>query len=111
MTRAVETISHYFALVADALESHWALGDDKGGYLCTNLGIRALLQLLRRLIAFVEIKDQIRATTVNPPISLSALSHSSTHSRHILSPPTQRISCAFVTVEVRCKASIKIVFR
>jgi DNA sulfur modification protein DndB len=64
MTRAVETISRYFALFADALQSHWLLGDDKGGYLCTNLGIRALMQLMRRLIAFIEVKDHVRPVTL-----------------------------------------------
>ena len=64
MTRAVETMSRYFALFADALQGHWLLGDDKGGYLCTNLGIRALIQLMRRLVAFIEAKDHVRPVTL-----------------------------------------------
>ena len=66
MSRAIETISHYLMLFSEPLETHWELGDDKGGYLCTNLGIRALLQLLRRLIAFVEVKENVRAITLKP---------------------------------------------
>jgi DNA sulfur modification protein DndB len=54
MDRAVQILSSYFDLFATGLESHWALGDAKGGYLCTNLGVRALLQLLRRLVAYIE---------------------------------------------------------
>lgn len=66
MNKAVDTLSRYYALFATNLESHWALGDDKGGYLCTNLGLRALTQLLRRLIAFVERKESVSASTLDP---------------------------------------------
>lgn len=64
MDKAVATLAEYFQLFASELETHWSLGDDKGGYLCTNLGLRALTQLLRRLIAFVEKTEDVRATTL-----------------------------------------------
>lgn len=54
MDKVTRTLSLYFSIFADALSEHWALGDAKGGYLCTNLGLRALLVLLRKLINFVE---------------------------------------------------------
>ncbi len=54
LEKASETLSGYFSLFADALPEHWSLGDAKGGYLCTNLGLRALMLLLRKLILFVE---------------------------------------------------------
>lgn len=66
MGKAVDTLSRYYALFATDLESHWALGDDKGGFLCTNLGLRAITQLLRRLLAFVERKDEVVASTLDP---------------------------------------------
>ncbi len=66
MDKAVETLSRYYALFAKGLESHWALGDDKGGFLATNLGLRAITQLLRRLIAFVERKEEVSASTLDP---------------------------------------------
>ncbi len=65
MNKAVETISAYFSLFANGVPEHWALGDAKGGYLCTNLGLRALLVLLRKLIVFVE-RDGVRAVTLDP---------------------------------------------
>jgi DNA sulfur modification protein DndB len=65
MNKAVDTLSRYYALFATNLESHWALGDDKGGYLCTNLGLRAITQLLRRLIAFVEREQEVSASTLD----------------------------------------------
>ena len=66
MNKAVDALSRYYGLFAANLESHWALGDDKGGYLSTNLGLRAITQLLRRLIAFVERKDEVNASTLEP---------------------------------------------
>src|SRR5262249_26963358 len=65
MDKVVDVLSRYFALFADNLEGHWALGADKGGYICTNLGLRALTQLLRRVISFVERKDDVRAQTLD----------------------------------------------
>jgi DGQHR domain-containing protein len=62
LEKASETISGFLNLFATTLSEHWALGDAKGGYLCTNLGLRALLQLFRRLIIFLE-RDGTR--TVN----------------------------------------------
>ena len=66
MAKAVSTLSQYFSLFATGLEEHWQLGDAKGGYLCTNNGIRALLQLLRRVLAFVESRKSVRATLLDP---------------------------------------------
>lgn len=61
MGKTVVTISKYLALFADALEDHWRLGDDKGGYLCTNNGIRALLVLFRKVLTFAEANQGIKA--------------------------------------------------
>jgi DNA sulfur modification protein DndB len=57
--KTVITISQYLALFSAKLENHWNLGDAKGGYLCTNNGIRAILQLFRRVLQFVEKKDTL----------------------------------------------------
>jgi DNA sulfur modification protein DndB len=65
MNKAAETLALYFALFEAGLGTQWALGDDKGGYICTNLGLRALTQLLRRLIAFVEKTDDVRAPALD----------------------------------------------
>lgn len=66
MNKAVETLSLYYALFATTLQGHWDLGDDKGGFLCTNLGLRCITQLLRRLITFVEKKKDVSASTMDP---------------------------------------------
>jgi DNA sulfur modification protein DndB len=65
MDKAVAALSQYLRLFSDKLETHWQLGDAKGGYLCTNLGLRALLQLFRRLVMFVEASQHVRANTLS----------------------------------------------
>lgn len=65
LARSTEVLSGYFSLFADPLAEHWALGDAKGGYLCTNLGLRSLLFMLRRLITYLE-RDGLRANALNP---------------------------------------------
>jgi DGQHR domain-containing protein len=64
LDKATRVLALYFNLFAEPLADHWALGDAKGGYLCTNLGLRALLQLLRRLIVFIE-RDGIRGMSLD----------------------------------------------
>ncbi|TBC84251.1 DGQHR domain-containing protein [Rhizobium ruizarguesonis] len=65
LEKATETLLLYFDLFALPLSEHWKLGDAKGGYLCTNLGLRALLSLLKKLIVFVE-KDGRRCVLMEP---------------------------------------------
>lgn len=65
LDKAVKTLSLYFNVFAEAVPDHWALGDAKGGYLCTNLGLRALLQLFRKVINFVE-RDGARCVLMEP---------------------------------------------
>jgi DNA sulfur modification protein DndB len=65
MSKAVATLAGYFALFATGVETHWQLGDAKGGYLCTNLGLRALLILLRKAIGIVEAKQHVKATLLD----------------------------------------------
>ena len=65
LTRSSEVLSGYLKLFADPLAEHWALGDAKGGYLCTNLGLRAQLFMLKRLITFIE-RDGVRAVALEP---------------------------------------------
>ncbi|WP_242152976.1 DGQHR domain-containing protein [Sphingomonas sp. BAUL-RG-20F-R05-02] len=64
MDKATATLAGYFSLFADGAPEHWSFGDAKGGYLCTNLGSRALLVLLRKLIVFIE-RDGTRASSLD----------------------------------------------
>jgi hypothetical protein len=64
--KTVVALSQYLALFSTKLEGHWNLGDAKGGYLCTNLGLRALLQLFRRVLGVVEKKHTLRPMIMEP---------------------------------------------
>ena len=66
MEKAVETLSGYLSLFSDKLAGHWQLGDAKGGYLCTNNGVRALILLLRKLLGYVENREGVRVVTMSP---------------------------------------------
>lgn len=63
--KSQRTLQLFFGLFAVGAPAHWELGDAKGGYLCTNLGLRALLVLLRKLISFVE-RDGTRVVSMSP---------------------------------------------
>lgn len=65
LEKASATLSLYFSVFAETLSEHWKLGDAKGGYLCTNLGLRALLVLFKKLIAFME-RDGARCVLMEP---------------------------------------------
>jgi DGQHR domain-containing protein len=58
--KATDVFAGYLRILADGVPEHWKLGDAKGGFLCTNNGLRALLRLLRELIEFVQRKDGIQ---------------------------------------------------
>lgn len=57
--KAVEVLSEYFDLFRNGVKQNWELGDDKGGYLCTNNGIRSLLMLLREFLEHISIASEI----------------------------------------------------
>jgi len=65
MQKAVAALSKYLDLFASKLKEHWNLGDAKGGYLCTNNGIRALLRLFGKVISFVEFSQHVRFATLD----------------------------------------------
>ncbi|MCW2249245.1 DGQHR domain-containing protein [Azospirillum fermentarium] len=59
--KAADVLVAYFALFAKGVPANWDLGDAKGGFLCTNNGLRALMRLLKELIAYVEDSQQVKA--------------------------------------------------
>jgi DNA sulfur modification protein DndB len=60
LEKAADVFVGYFGVLAKGVHAHWMLGDAKGGFLCTNNGLRALLRLLRELITFVEREDGVQ---------------------------------------------------
>jgi DGQHR domain-containing protein len=64
--RATDILVGYFDLFAKGVPANWDLGDAKGGFLSINIGLRALMRLLRRLITHVENRDTIKAQHLTP---------------------------------------------
>ncbi|OGA39793.1 MAG: hypothetical protein A3G26_04780 [Betaproteobacteria bacterium RIFCSPLOWO2_12_FULL_65_110] len=63
--KAVDTIVGFLDIVAKGVPEHWALGDSKGGFLCTNTGLRALLKLLKEIINFFEGQQHVKAVSMD----------------------------------------------
>lgn len=57
LKKAVLVLSHCLRMFANQLENHWRTGDGPGGYLCTNIGIRALFHVIRDVSDYVRQKD------------------------------------------------------
>ena len=51
------TIEYYLNLFKSKLNEHWMFGDDLGGFLCTNNGIRALVRVLKEIFDHVEYEN------------------------------------------------------
>ncbi|MCK4998292.1 MAG: DGQHR domain-containing protein [Anaerohalosphaera sp.] len=58
-SKATKVLLDFFMMFSDAIPEHWALGDEKGGYLCTNNGIRALLMVLSEILRHIAVRDSI----------------------------------------------------
>jgi DGQHR domain-containing protein len=63
--KATETIAGFLDILAKGVPEHWALGDAKGGFLCTNTGLRALLRLLKEIINFIENQQHVKVLTMD----------------------------------------------
>ncbi len=66
MYKATEILSNYFSIIAGVKPDQWKLGDDKGGYLCTNNAIRSLLKVLREILRYIQQKHFIDINICNP---------------------------------------------
>lgn len=66
MYKGIEILSSYFSIFAGAKQDQWALGDAKGGYLCTNNAIRSLLKVLREILLYINQKYSIDIDLCRP---------------------------------------------
>jgi len=66
MDKALEILSNYFSIFADAKPDQWALGDAKEGYLCTNNAIRSLLKVFREILLYINQKHSIDIDLCKP---------------------------------------------
>lgn len=63
--KAADALAGYLDLFAKGVPGNWQLGDAKGGFLCTNNGLRALLRLFKALISYVEERYHIKASDMD----------------------------------------------
>jgi DNA sulfur modification protein DndB len=54
LRRGVALLSDYLQFFAQGIPDQWRLGDEKGGYLCTNQGIAALLLVYKQLLDHIS---------------------------------------------------------
>lgn len=70
LDKATEILIHYFNLIKNSISDHWMLGDQPGGFLATNNGVRCLLRVLKELLIYIqedsgEELDELPAKTIN----------------------------------------------
>jgi len=70
LDKATAILIHYFNLLKNSLNEHWMLGDQPGGFLSTNNGVRCLLRVLKEVLLHIqdELKndlDDLPAETIN----------------------------------------------
>ena len=63
--KAADVFAGYLNLFAKGVPGNWQLGDAKGGFLCTNNGLRALFRLLREIVVFFEKRDHLVASAMD----------------------------------------------
>ena len=57
LKKSLALLSHALRMFSDAMPDHWNLGDALGGYLCTNIGLRAIFLVLK------DVSDHVQLTT------------------------------------------------
>ncbi|MDZ7833533.1 MAG: DGQHR domain-containing protein [Desulfobacterales bacterium] len=66
LNKSVEILSEYLSLFKNEIPAHWELGDAKGGYLCTNNGIRALMKVLKGIFWHLEKNEHLELYLMKP---------------------------------------------
>ena len=57
LKKGLSVLSDCLSMFAHQLENHWKTGDGPGGYLCTNIGIRALFHVIKDVADHIRQKD------------------------------------------------------
>jgi DGQHR domain-containing protein len=66
LDKAIQVINYYLSLFKNELTDHWNLGDDPGGFLCTNNGIRVLLRVLNEILLHIEYESSSKIHSLKP---------------------------------------------
>lgn len=57
LNKSVLVLSECLNMFATQLENHWNIGDGPGGYLCTNIGIRAIFHVIKDVADHMQHED------------------------------------------------------
>ena len=66
LDKTVKILEFYLGLYKDNLGTHWELGDLKGGYVCTNNGLRAILRVLKEIFDHISYEKGIEIHSLKP---------------------------------------------
>jgi DNA sulfur modification protein DndB len=61
--KAVKILKELMNWFATSVPENWKLGDEKGGYLCTNNALRALFKVYKEILDFIEYNKSIDLDT------------------------------------------------
>ena len=67
-------LSECLGMFANRMEIHWRIGDGQGGYLCTNIGIRALFHLINDVANHIRTTDGVEVCALTAEDTVSAIS-------------------------------------
>ena len=67
-------LSECLGMFAYRMENHWRIGDGQGGYLCTNIGIRALFHLINDVADHIRRRDGVELCTLTAEDTVSEIS-------------------------------------
>jgi len=57
LKKSISVVSECLRMFAMEMPNHWKVGDGPGGYLCTNIGIRALFHIIKDITDHIRYKD------------------------------------------------------
>ena len=74
LKKGFRVLSDCLRMFSDRLADHWKTGDGQGGYLCTNIGIRALFHVMKDIAEHIRTKDGLELCQLTAEDTVSAMS-------------------------------------
>ena len=74
LKKGFRVLSDCLRMFSDRLADHWKTGDGQGGYLCTNIGIRALFHVMKDIADHIRTKDGLELCQSTAEDTVSAIS-------------------------------------
>ena len=66
LEKAYEALEELFNCIAEQADGHWQLGNNPGGFLATNMGVRSILGVFRNVLSYVQNKDGLSLDRYKP---------------------------------------------